>query len=135
MQKIPVNKTNKGVALLVIFATIVVVVILANVALRLILNQFRLTHHQVGRIRAYYAGLAGMNLAFEKIRLGDWSPAAAGGAIRYGCINNCIDAGATYPLVLDADIPFNVQIAISPQLSGINNTAMIRVKTNYTYQN
>ena len=134
MQKRPANNRNKGVALLLVFATIVVVVILANVALRLILNQFRLTHHQVSRIRAYYASLAGMNLALEKIRLGEWSPTTAGGAIRYGCINSCIDASATYPLVSDTDIPYNVQIAIYPQGSGINNTATLKIKTDYTYQ-
>ncbi|MFH0762392.1 MAG: hypothetical protein V1925_00695 [Candidatus Omnitrophota bacterium] len=132
MQKIAANK--KGVALLLVFAIIIVVVILANVALRLILNQSRLTHHQVSRIRAYYASLAGMNLALEKIRLGEWIIPDLNGATRFGCINNCIDTSATYPLVLDPDIPYNVQVAIYPKESGANNTAKLEIKTDYTYQ-
>ncbi|MBL7151154.1 MAG: hypothetical protein ISS32_01750 [Candidatus Omnitrophica bacterium] len=126
-------KNKKAVALLLVLVTIVVVVILASVALRLILNQFRLTHHQVSRIRAYYASFAGMNLALEKIRLGDWSPASTGGAIRYGCINSCIDASATYPLIRDSDIPYNVQIAIYPAGSGISGTSKLEIKSDYTY--
>ncbi|MDI6606000.1 MAG: hypothetical protein QME65_02510 [Candidatus Omnitrophota bacterium] len=136
MQKIPANNNNKGVALLLVFATIVVVVILANVALRLILNQFRLTHHQVSRIRAYYASLAGMNLALEKIRLGEWVIPTA--RTMYGCINNCIDPFATgarrYPLVRDPDIPYNVQVAVYPRGRGINGTTKLKIKTDYTYQ-
>lgn len=128
-----IEANNKAVALLLVLATIVVVVILASVALRLILNQFRLTHHQVSRIRAYYASFGGMNLALEKIRLGDWSPASAGGGIRYGCINSCIDASATYALIIDSDIPYNVQIAIYPAGSGINGTSKLEIKSDYSY--
>lgn len=132
-RKISVN--NKAVALLLVLATIVIVAILASVALRLILNQFRLTHHQVSRVRAYYAGLAGMHLALEKLRLEDWTPAPAGGGIRYGCINDCIDAALTYnPLIKDDDIPYNVQIAVYPVGSGIGGTSKLEIKTDYTYQ-
>jgi Tfp pilus assembly protein PilX len=60
----------KGVVLLMLLGIILIVTILANVILNVILNQGRLTHHQVSRTRAYYAGLAGINLALENLRTG-----------------------------------------------------------------
>lgn len=123
---------NRGVALLLVFTTLIIVVILTNVGLRLILNQQRLTHHQVSRIRAYYASLAGMNLALEKLRLGQWAPPARG--VNYGCINGCIDGRRTYPLINDGDIPYNVQIAIYPAGTGLNGVgSRLEIRTRYTY--
>lgn len=124
-------RNTSAIALLLVLVTIVVVVIVANAALRLMLNQYRLSHHQTSRVRAYYASLAGMNLALEKIRLNEWPPSPEGGAITYGCINGCIDATPTYTLIQDTDIPYNVQIAIYPFQSGLSR---IEIKTEYTYQ-
>jgi len=66
---------------MVVLATLSVVVILANVVLSIISSQSRLTQHQVGRIQAYYAALAGMNYAYEMLRRGP----AAGGWIATSC--------------------------------------------------
>lgn len=55
-----------------VLGTLLVVVILANVILSTILSQSRLTHHQISRIQAYYAAMAGMNYALEQLRLGNW---------------------------------------------------------------
>jgi len=63
---------NKGIALFMALALLMVVVIFANVILTLMLNQSRITQHQIGRIQAYYAGVAGMNLALDNLRTGDW---------------------------------------------------------------
>lgn|SRR3989338_9020587 len=59
---------KRGVALLMVLGTVLVVVILANVIIAIISSQSRLTHHQVSRIQAYYAAQAGMNYALEMLR-------------------------------------------------------------------
>jgi Tfp pilus assembly protein PilX len=67
---------QRGVVLYLVLATIMIVVILANIVLNVVLSQTRLTHHQVSRIQAYYAGLAGMNYALEQLRTGNWTAPA-----------------------------------------------------------
>jgi Tfp pilus assembly protein PilX len=113
------NTYKKGVALLMVLTLILVVVILANVVLSIISSQSRLTHHEVSRIRAYYAARAGMILAFDRLRTGTW------GTGRYTlCRANCN--------INDPDIPYPVTINIS----SLNNTTGVRtitITTNYTY--
>ena len=46
---------------------------LAVVVLRIISSQSRLTHHQVGRIQALYAGKAGVVFAVDMLRKGTWT--------------------------------------------------------------
>ena len=65
-------KQKKGVALFMVLGVVIIVTILANIILSMMLSHGRFTQHQVGRIQAYYASLAGINLALEKIRNGDW---------------------------------------------------------------
>ncbi len=65
---------KKGVALLIVLGTLLVVVSLATVILSLILSHARLTHHQTSRIQAYYADMAGTNYALEQLRTGTWVP-------------------------------------------------------------
>ena len=55
-----------------VLGTLLVVVTLANVILTIISSQSRLTHHQVSRIQAYYAAMAGVNYAFERVRIGTY---------------------------------------------------------------
>jgi len=69
---------KKGVVLLIVLGTLLVVVSLATVILSLILSHARLTHHQTSRIQAYYAAMAGINYGLEKLRLG---PAGGGWAV------------------------------------------------------
>lgn len=143
-------KGNKrGIILFIVIGIIIVVVVLTTVILRIISNQARLTHHQVSRIQALYAAKAGMVLAFEKLRTGAWSQNPV--SIKYYCINGPVDASVTCSgasLVLDPQIhcgnlstPCNVQIAVCPQApaaapcntASINNTIMLKIKTDYEY--
>ncbi len=98
-------RQNKAVVLLFVLGTILVVVILANVVLRIMLNQSRLTHHQVSRIQAYYAAHAGIVDALEKLRTGD-----------YVLGTHCTEAGGgcSYSSKLAGDdyVPFNINTAI-----------------------
>lgn len=73
-------RCKKGAALFVVLGTLLIITVLANVALTLIANQSRLTHHQLSRIQAYYAGMAGINLAYQMMFRGDscWPIPAAG---------------------------------------------------------
>ncbi|HTZ10932.1 MAG TPA: hypothetical protein VMD04_00935 [Candidatus Margulisiibacteriota bacterium] len=59
---------KKGVILFIVLATVMVTVVLAGVILNIISSQYKLTHHQVSRIQAYYACLAGINIAKEDLR-------------------------------------------------------------------
>ena len=126
------NRGRKGIALFIVIGIVLVVTVLAIVILRIMSNQARLTHHQVSRIRAYYADKAGMNLAFYKLRTGTWSAPASG--INYYCINNKVDAAVTcLDTVVDATIPYNVQIAVYQQYSGLNQTIKLEIKSSYTF--
>jgi Tfp pilus assembly protein PilX len=91
--------SRKGVALFMVLATILIVVVLANVVLTIISNHSRLTRHEVGRIQAYYAAQAGLVYTMEQIRNGTWP--FSGAAERYYCFE---DSGGTAQCV-DAVIP------------------------------
>jgi len=65
-------KRNKGVALMMVLGVILVVVIFTNIILNFILSQSRLTHHQIGRIQAYYAAMGAVNFALDRLRLGTY---------------------------------------------------------------
>ena len=110
------NKLNdkKGVVLLLVLGTTLIVVILANVLLNIMLNQSRITEHEIRRIQAYYATLAGMNYALEQCRTGNWGPSP--GANSRGCINcsgSGVPAGNRIP---DLQIPYVVWIDMGPLL-------------------
>ena len=60
---------KKGVALFFVLAILLVVAILANIILNFISSQSSFTTHQVKRIQAYYAAVAGVNYAREQLRL------------------------------------------------------------------
>jgi Tfp pilus assembly protein PilX len=116
-------KTNRrGVALIMVLGTLLVVLTLANIILNIILSQSRLTHHQVSRIQAYYAGLAGVNYAIDKLRLGndpEWS----------------VTGNYTHNLT-DPDFPPYIQLVeifVDEPGSGINGTRRIVVSVDYTY--
>lgn len=126
------NRRRKGVALFIVVGIIMVVIVLSVAVLRIISNQARLTHHQVSRIRAYYVDKAGMNLAFYKLRVGTWSAPVSG--INYYCINAKVDPAVTcLDTVVDAAIPYNVQVAVYPQNSGLNQTIKLEIKSSYTF--
>ena len=132
------SKTKKrGVVLFIVIVSVIIVSILASVVLTIILNQFRLTHHQTSRTQAYYAAQAGMNYAIEKLRLGNdvnWS--TAGTYTRHICWTT---TGCPAPVeLIDPGLPSTIQsvdITVYDPVSnpGINNTRQIKVTATYTY--
>jgi hypothetical protein len=114
---------RKGVALLLVLGTLMVVLVLAGIILGIVSSQSRLTHHQVSRIQAYYAALAGMNLALENLR-----PPAIWGPGTY----RLCESGCSAPNVSDGEIPYNITISISAAnvSTGIYT---IDIFCNYTY--
>ncbi|MFA4888581.1 MAG: hypothetical protein WC628_03275 [Candidatus Omnitrophota bacterium] len=113
----------RGIVLLLVLAAVVLVVILAGAILSLILNQARITNHQVNRIRAYYAAQAGVNLAMEKLRVGDWTNPAVH-MLCNATICSCNSPGN----VCDEDMPFLVNINITRYGGQFN----ISATANYT---
>ncbi|MFA6384495.1 MAG: hypothetical protein WCY10_03900 [Candidatus Omnitrophota bacterium] len=74
-----VLSSQKGMALYLVLAVLIVVVIIAGMFLNLVLSQARLTHHQVSRTQAYFAARMGMNYAIEMLSRNDpgWSSTSA----------------------------------------------------------
>lgn len=56
-----------------VLLTLLIVVIFANVILALISSQSKLTHHQVSRVQAQYASMAGITYALERLRIGSYT--------------------------------------------------------------
>ncbi len=67
-----INAGKRGIAIYLVLGALIMAVVLAKVILNLILNQASITHHRLSRVQAYYASLAGMNYALEKLRTGQW---------------------------------------------------------------
>jgi Tfp pilus assembly protein PilX len=110
--------SKKGVVLYIVLCVLLTVVVLANIILHIISSQSRMTRHQVSRIQAYYASLAGMNLAIEKLKSGEWNT----GQYTLGPANCNVN---------DTDIPYYVEINIGPtNPSGVRS---INITANYTY--
>jgi len=124
---------KRGVVLFIVLGTLLVVVSLATVILSLILSHTRLTYHQTSRIQAYYAALAGMNYAIEKLRVGnDSNWPAAGSYNRYLCRSGCSGPGD----VNDPYLPNSIQqikITVGSPGTGISGTRPISTKATYTY--
>ncbi|MDP2941189.1 MAG: hypothetical protein Q8N85_02915 [Candidatus Omnitrophota bacterium] len=123
---------EKAVALLVVIATILVVMGLASAMLNIMSSHYRLTHHQVSRIQAYYASMAGINYAYECLRTGSFVAGTHCLAASGGC--NLSDPA--FP----ASIQPPIKIIITPAQSSdpsqpCYNHACISVTTNYTYTN
>jgi len=125
---------KKGIVLLVVILAILMTVLLANIALTIISSQARLTHHQVGRIQAYYASMAGVNYTLEMLRTGraGWTTA------------NCTAASPC--TVTDTEFPGSivnkrvniVLLASAAGLAGcdrnlLGDVTCIQATTDYTY--
>lgn len=80
---------NKAVALLTVLMTLLVLVIISNIALNVVASQSRLSHHQVSRIQAEYAAWAGVNLAREMFRSQNASWPFPGPTYRRTICNGC----------------------------------------------
>lgn len=128
--------SKKGVALFIALSTVLIVVVLANIILNIISSQSRLTHHEVSRVRAYYAAQAGMTYAIDQLTRGVWPANSL--TNRYFCINGCIDSAPADYSLSDTDIPYKVQVQIYPSSgAGTGNppTGTIRLdaRVDYTY--
>jgi len=119
---------ESGIILLLVLSIVLVVIILSGVVLTIISNQSRLTHHQVSRIKAYYACKGAMNYALDQLRQGNWASDPVNN--RYACFNNCSGLGVPAPTysVNDPDMP-NILITIYP----VSGNGRIDIKTDYTY--
>jgi hypothetical protein len=63
---------RKSVALVLVLFVLFSVLVVAHIVLIFFSSQSRLSHHQISRLQAYYAGMAGINYAFEQLRRGAW---------------------------------------------------------------
>lgn len=124
---------KRGVLLIMVLATILVVTTLAAVVFNIILNQGAITQHQVTRTQAYYAAMAGINYAIEKLRVNDADWQSAGTFTHKLCRSGCTDAGD----INDLDMPVSlkrVEITVgAPLASGPQiGTRPISAKAYYT---
>ena len=130
---------NRGAALAVILGTILVVVVLANILLNFMLSQNRLTHHQISRIQAYYAGMGAMNYALERLRKGTWVVGTDCLSTSGGCpVQAIYSATDFHPSVIN-----DVTVIITPDGQALpsgaicnppNDTeACVDITTDYTY--
>src|SRR3989338_4970543 len=125
---------KKGTALFIVLATILIIVVLANVILAIISSQSRLTHHQVSRIQAQYAAQAGLVYTLEQLRLGNWKVDPS--SDKYACMFGCIDSVTpTYIIPADNDLKYQIQVKIWKAGTGNSpqGTARLDAKVNYTY--
>lgn len=97
---------RRGAALIIVLTTVLIVAILAAVILGLILSNARISEHNLSRTKAYYAALAGMNLAQDRLRIGAW------GTGTYTICNTAGCGDDPVTKVEDPDIPYNVTIQI-----------------------
>lgn len=85
---------------MIVLGVLLVVAVLANIILAIISSQSRLTHHQVGRIQAYYVAQAGMNRALEELRVGNWT---------YNATTNTCPNATGGCNITDPDFPLFIQ--------------------------
>jgi Tfp pilus assembly protein PilX len=132
-------KNDKGIVLFIVLATILVIIILANIVLGVVSSQSRLTHHQISRIQAFYAAQAGVNYAREMIRLNNtaWVPQNAGDPALTGRLCNTAAGGCATAAandITDNNLPHtirSVSITIGAPGSGISGTREIRATVDY----
>ena len=116
---------KKAVALFVVLATLFIVIALAKVLLNIFLSHGRLTQHQIGRIQAYYASMAGINYAYESLRTGAWTIPASSGSYSWTLCNGCAIDEKKFPPAVS-----NVTVTITG-LGGSPPIAQISAKATY----
>ncbi|MCM8781147.1 MAG: hypothetical protein NC908_04415 [Candidatus Omnitrophica bacterium] len=89
---------RRGIAFYLVLGVLLIVTVFATVIMNLMLSQARLTHHQISRIQAYYAAMAGINYALEMLRIGQWT---------YTPVNSC--PNPTGCLINDSDFPPSIR--------------------------
>jgi Tfp pilus assembly protein PilX len=140
------NLNKKGVILFMILAILLIVAIVVHGILNFVLSHYQQTLHRARRIKAYYAAMAGINLAMDKLRRGDWTAETTGK--NYKICHSCPDsdcntttsgdcdvtnlsiinnANAAYNLT-ELELPYNVAIT----LTGTSSNCNISAAVNYT---
>lgn len=129
---------SRGMALFIVLGIFFIVVLLANITLGIISSQSRLTRHNISRIQAYYAALAGVNYAYEMMRTGAW-PVPSGASPDYYSICRT-GSSCNYT---DPDLPASIsdgKVYITIYRSGAANcappagtAACISASVDYTY--
>jgi Tfp pilus assembly protein PilX len=140
MPKLLINK--KGIVLYMVLVSILAALVLASSILNIILSQSSFSHHEASRVQAYYAAVAGVNYAIERLRTGCWT-----GSIptRYICRSNtspqvcsttfCDSCANTSCNPIDDNLPAIIQrvdISVS-DASGNPPSRTISAKAIYTY--
>ncbi|MGD0337065.1 MAG: hypothetical protein ABSB18_08235 [Candidatus Omnitrophota bacterium] len=103
--------------MIIVLGTIIVVTLLATVILRIFSSHYRLTNHNITRIQAYYAALAGVNHAMEMIRTRS-TP----------CNTNTL---CSYDLTDQSFPPAIANKTVRVNVTGITTNATIKVTVNY----
>jgi hypothetical protein len=135
------KQDKKGVVLFIVIGTVFIAVFLANVVLSIITSHGRLTHHQVSRIQAYYACMAGVNYALEQLRTGAWNVASCPNP------NGCLVNENSFPASIrsfDGSNNRQFRVIFCPSGATCQSTTVpcnpppginfcVNVTTNYTY--
>ncbi len=104
---------------------LIVVVALAFIVANLLSSHFRFTHHEIQRIRAYYAAMAGVVVAYDQLRrdIANWTTP---GTHQLFCSSGC-----EFP---DAAIPFQVSVTVGAPGTSIDGVGRrISSTVDYTY--
>lgn len=105
---------RKGIVLVVVIGTMLVLLALAFVSIYLMTQQSRVAEHKIRRMRAYFAAQAGVIHSLEELRRGNALPASiniGGGLIGYGpgytaVINRTAGAGPLGTDVISATVAY-----------------------------
>jgi len=127
------NCGKKGAILVIVIGLIMVVSALTTVILRIIVNQARLTHHQVSRIQAQYAAKAGVFYALDKLRRNDnavcWPSAGPFPYTRY------MKSSGSGCDIVEPNLPSSVsqvEITVSGPNTGPSGTQQVSATATYT---
>ncbi|MFA5411320.1 MAG: hypothetical protein WC321_05630 [Candidatus Omnitrophota bacterium] len=122
---------KKGIALFIVLGTLLLIIVLANIILVIMLSHSRLTQHQVSRIQAQYASMAGLNYALEMLRLNNapWTTAGT-----YNICNSNPSCNTLTPsggcTANEPNLPCSVGF-VAVTISGSPSAYTLRAKTTY----
>lgn len=95
--------------LFIVLAFFLVVMLIANLTMRFISSQSRLTHHSVSRIQAEYAAKAALLYAYDMLRRGTWVVTAAQPSRTYYLCRSASGCpGVASQQILDPSFPLSI---------------------------